>query len=75
MKTLKLELPFKWPFPAKAAKPQPKRKAKGSPPASARPSFASQSLTPKGKIIDVILVIFWGASIPGVMWLAAAGGF
>jgi len=24
---------------------------------------------------DIAMVIVWGASIPGVMWLAAAGGF
>ncbi|NLY27328.1 MAG: hypothetical protein GX049_07225 [Alcaligenaceae bacterium] len=26
-------------------------------------------------LADVVLVVFWGISIPGLMWLGAAGGF
>ncbi len=29
----------------------------------------------KSKVLDVCLVAVWGLSIPGLMWLAAAGGF
>jgi len=72
MKALKLELPLKWLSPS-AKNSKPKATAPAS--RSVRAVGSPHSLTPKGKLIDVVLVIFWGASIPGVMWLAAAGGF
>ncbi|AEE66389.1 hypothetical protein B1838_2877 [Bordetella pertussis] len=36
---------------------------------------ATQVLSTKAKIIDVLLVAVWGAMIPALMWLGAAGGF
>lgn len=36
---------------------------------------AAQVLSTKAKIIDVLLVAVWGAMIPALMWLGAAGGF
>lgn len=70
MKTLKTAVPFKWPFPpASKAKPH---KPEGQKPCSAPlPGVISR----KGMLADVVMVIFWGASIPGLMWLGAAGGF
>lgn len=58
--------PFKWPFP-----PPPK----SSPRRVSPPRAVAGGLTPKAMVVDVLLVLFWGASIPGLMWLGAAGGF
>ena len=67
MKIRQLETPFKWPFP----RPPKSRQRNG------RKASASRSapLSRKAMFADVVLVIFWGASIPGLMWLGAAGGF
>ncbi|CAB3919775.1 hypothetical protein LMG26858_05236 [Achromobacter anxifer] len=29
----------------------------------------------KAMVIDVVMVLAWGAIIPGLMWLGAAAGF
>ncbi len=34
-----------------------------------------QRLTRGAMLVDVLLVAVWGATIPGIMWLGAAGGF
>jgi len=68
MKTIRVEFPFKWPFP-----PRPKAQVSGR--RVARPRSRPAGLTRKAMLADVVLVIFWGASIPGLMWLGAAGGF
>ncbi len=42
------------------------------------PSFvAAHSHSPsfKSKIADVLLLAFWGAMIPGFMWVGSAAGF
>lgn len=78
MKTLNAESPFRWPFP-----PAPKAgRSAGRANARTRQSgvagkgrSAAGSLTPARMAADIAMVIVWGASIPGVMWLAAAGGF
>lgn len=69
MKAGKAEIPFKWPFP-----PRPKSKARNH---GRLPAGASQGgrLSPKAMATDVIMVLVWGATIPGLMWLGAAGGF
>lgn len=36
---------------------------------------AANQLTMKAMIMDVVLVLAWGAMIPGLMWLGVAGGF
>lgn len=36
---------------------------------------AANQLTTKAMITDVVLVLAWGAMIPGLMWLGVAGGF
>ncbi|AVJ30904.1 hypothetical protein [Achromobacter spanius] len=36
---------------------------------------AGNQLTMKAMITDVVLVLAWGAMIPGLMWLGVAGGF
>ncbi len=36
---------------------------------------AANQLTMKAMITDVVLVLAWGAMIPGLMWLGVAGGF
>ena len=66
MKPNRIEFPFKWPFP-----PRPRGDAHGA----KRPASVPGRLTRKAMLADVVLVLFWGASIPGLMWLGAAGGF
>lgn len=42
------------------------------------PSFVaahSHSLSFKSKVADVLLLAFWGAMIPGFMWVGSAAGF
>ena len=65
MRLSKAEFPFKWPFPPRPRASKSRRSAKA----------AGTGLTRKAMMADVVLVIFWGASIPGLMWLGAAGGF
>ncbi|SEI93877.1 hypothetical protein [Achromobacter sp. NFACC18-2] len=36
---------------------------------------AANQLTMKAMVTDVLLVLAWGAMIPGLMWLGVAGGF
>lgn len=45
--------------------PFPARNGRGKP----------KPLTRGAMVADICLVAVWGASIPGLMWLAAAGGF
>ena len=68
MKTHSTEFPFKWPFP-------PRPKAAVQPRRPVASASESGGLTRKAMLADVVLVIFWGATIPGLMWLGAAGGF
>jgi len=70
MKTHKTPVPFKWPFP-----PTPKAGNPRGPRATKRAAPSPGPLNRKGGLADVVMVIFWGASIPGLMWLGAAGGF
>lgn len=51
------------PVPAKW--PFPARKGPGKP----------VRLTRGAMVVDVCLVLAWGATIPGLMWLGVAGGF
>ena len=60
-------VPFKWPFPP----PQNRAPASRSKPVSC----LLQGHTRKGMLADVVMVVFWGASIPGFMWLGAICGF
>jgi len=62
MNTSNQEQPSKWPFP-------PKRVSR------AKPNSSSARLTRGSMVVDVFLVAIWGATIPGLMWLGAAGGF
>lgn len=64
------ESPFKWPFP-------PRPKASGTVVARRTRSRRGGSfgLSRKAMLADIVLVLCWGASIPGLMWLGAAGGF
>ena len=41
----------------------------------AKAGAAANQVTLKAMIIDVVLVLAWGAMIPGLMWLGVAGGF
>lgn len=66
MKTHSPEFPFKWPFP-----PKPKTRPRSRKPGASVPG----ALSWKAKVADVVLVVVWGATIPGLMWLGAAGGF
>lgn len=60
MQTQRFQSRSKWPFPPS---PQPVRR-----------QFSGR-LSRGAMLADVLLVLLWGASIPGLMWLGAAGGF
>ena len=49
----------KWPFPAQPT--APRRSGSG--------------MNTRAMLLDVCLVAAWGATIPGLLWLGAAGGF
>lgn len=53
--------PAKWPFPARKGQGGRKR---GNP-----------GLSRGAMVVDVCLVLAWGATIPGLMWLGVASGF
>ena len=53
--------------PARAARDHGIGDAKAQP--------AANQLTMKAMVTDVVLVLAWGAMIPGLMWLGVAGGF
>ncbi|MGZ9896409.1 hypothetical protein ACXXNA_22890 [Bordetella bronchiseptica] len=77
----------KWPFPptppgqaqpCTASQPRPAQAQAQVQPLHAQAGLggaAAQVLSTKAKIIDVLLVAVWGAMIPALMWLGAAGGF
>lgn len=70
------ESPFKWPFPPKPKAPGAAvRRRSAARRARPRQQARSGVLTRRAMLADIALVIFWGASIPGLMWLGAAGGF
>ena len=62
MKTLKTAVPFKWPFP-----PAPKAKPQGAEGKKQRSAPLPGAVSRKGMLADVVMVIFWGASIPGLI--------
>ena len=76
-------LPAKWPFPAPAqddAASKGKPEKRRAPAARAHAGNATvepvaDQLSMKSKVADVLLVLAWGAMIPALMWLGAAGGF
>ncbi|MNV53375.1 hypothetical protein D3C71_1455190 [compost metagenome] len=35
----------------------------------------TSQVTMKAMVVDVVMVLAWGAIIPGLMWLGAAAGF
>ncbi|MCZ8390554.1 hypothetical protein [Achromobacter xylosoxidans] len=69
-------LPGKWPFPpaAEAGAPVvrgPRERSLGN--ATVEP--VSDQVSVKSMVLDVVLVLAWGAMIPALMWLGVAGGF
>jgi hypothetical protein len=38
-------------------------------------AVASQGVSPRQMVVDILLVAMWGAMIPALMWLGAAAGF
>ncbi|WP_025140191.1 hypothetical protein [Achromobacter sp. DH1f] len=74
-------LPGKWPFPPAAAEVTapaagnvvrgPRERSLGN--ATVEP--VSDQVSVKSMVVDVVLVLAWGAMIPALMWLGAAGGF
>lgn len=54
---------------------QPK-KAPSKWPFPSRPGRSKSARLTRGAMVaDICLVAAWGATIPGLMWLGAAGGF
>lgn len=72
MKSLQAPLPFRWPFPAVSRLRTSWRTRAAAAAAAAAPAH---TLTRKAMVIDVLMVLSWGASIPALMWLGAVGGF
>lgn len=78
-------LPGKWPFPPASADVTvpaagnaagnlirgPRERSLGN--ATVEP--VSDQVSVKSMVLDVVLVLAWGAMIPALMWLGAAGGF
>ncbi|CAB3883901.1 hypothetical protein DXK93_19265 [Achromobacter sp. K91] len=67
------------PMPAPAA---PVEAAVAAAPAARERSLGNATVEPvtaqvtmKAMVIDVVMVLAWGAIIPGLMWLGAAAGF
>lgn len=54
---------------------QPKNAPSKWPFPARRAQKKSASLTRGAMVADVCLVAVWGATIPGLMWLGAMGGF
>jgi len=68
------QTPAKWPFPPVQQQHSARsRKAAGR--ASQVNNAKNSGLTRGAMLIDICLVAIWGATIPGLMWLGAAGGF
>ena len=76
-------LPAKWPFPAPAQDDAASKGKAGESAArlprertgNATVEPVADQLSMKSKVADVLLVLAWGAMIPALMWLGAAGGF
>lgn len=77
MKAHKAAFPFKGSFSSapKVAAPKAGRPKAPAPGGSRRSSSLPGTHGRKGMLADVVMVVFWGASIPGLMWLGVAGGF
>lgn len=67
------QAPAKWPFPP-VQQPVQSRVRKASSRAT-RAGETKKGITRGAMLADVFLVAIWGATIPGLMWLGAAGGF
>ena len=57
------------------ATPQAGASTAASPEAPTTAAAPAHTLTRKAMIIDVLMVLSWGASIPVLMWLGAIAGF
>ncbi|MFY2027071.1 hypothetical protein ACOTDE_15890 [Achromobacter xylosoxidans] len=69
-------LPGKWPFPPAAEAGAsvvrgPRERSLGN----ATVELVSDQVSVKSMVLDVVLVLAWGAMIPALMWLGVAGGF
>ncbi|WP_088139222.1 hypothetical protein [Achromobacter xylosoxidans] len=63
--------PVPMPAPAVPVAPAARERCLGN--ATVEPVTAQ--VTMKAMVIDVVMVLAWGAIIPGLMWLGAAAGF
>lgn len=75
-------LPGKWPFPPTAADATPVPTAGATVRGPRASSLGNATIKPesdrvsvKSMVLDVVLVLAWGAMIPAFMWLGVAGGF
>ena len=72
-------LPGRWPFPPAAADAVPVGNAVQAPRerslGNATVEPVSDQVSVKSMVLDVVLVLAWGAMIPALMWLGVAGGF
>ncbi|CAB3670889.1 MAG: hypothetical protein J0I68_28055 [Achromobacter sp.] len=72
-------LPGRWPFPPAAADAAPVGNVVQAPRerslGNATVEPVSDQVSVKSMVLDVVLVLAWGAMIPALMWLGVAGGF
>lgn len=64
----------KWPFPP-APVPVPQSRTGSDEGLRDLSSLAEKPLSRREQLTDVLLVLAWGAIIPGLMWLGSAAGF
>jgi hypothetical protein len=68
----------KWPFTPSASFPRSKSSPSGQYAGSGTDAGGTKNkgrLTRAAMVSDVFLVVVWGATIPGLMWLGTLGGF
>jgi hypothetical protein len=75
--TVNNPVPSKWPFSAgrRPAKPAQHPARQPSGPAGSAHATRAGGLTRGAMVADVLLVMVWGATIPGLLWLGTLGGF
>lgn len=85
--TVSVGLRRKWPFQSAQPSRRPSETgqndastqhaagAMGAQQAGVRSASTDAAPSTKAMVVDVVLVLAWGAMIPGLMWLGHAGGF
>lgn len=76
-----LSMPAKWPFPpvqpseTEPVDAPPAFTARNCSIGDAKTESVSDQVTLRVMVTDILMVLAWGAIIPGLLWLGAAAGF